>query len=241
MSCAGRTGFTPNLVVGLTITVAGGVLLLDRLGLMEATEALRYWPALLILFGASVIAQALAGGPAAASGSAPRPIIGPGFVILLVFISVMVSNAWRGGNGWPDRQGQNVFAVMGNTTRTSEGEPFDGADMMTLMGRSRLDLREARLAPGEEAYIDVVGIMGGVDVLVPEGWDVDVEAVPLMGRVRDRRLFPRLNRELTPSTERGREAGRGEQVPRSEARPDSPAPRLIVRGFIMMGALNIES
>ena len=123
MPCASRTGFTPNLVVGIAITAAGGVLLLDRLQLMEARDALRFWPVLLILFGASVISQALSGGLPAAAESRQRPIIGPGLVILVVFASLMLANGWRGG--WPDRQGQNVFAVMGNTTRTTEGEPFD--------------------------------------------------------------------------------------------------------------------
>jgi hypothetical protein len=87
------------------------------------------------------------------------------------------------------------------------------------MGKSRLDLREAVLAPGEEAVIDVFGMMGAVEVVVPDEWDVEVETVPVMGRVNDRRMLPARTADdsgLTP-------------------------PRVVVRGFIMMGALNIES
>ena len=244
-----RGGFTPNLVVGVAVTLAGGALLLDTLDLMDMRQALRFWPALVILFGASIVAQALRGAQPGTTGASHRPIVGPGFIILLVFLGVMVSSRLQPpGNNWPDRNGENVIALMSRTDRTSDGEPFRGADMITVMGRSRLDLRDAVLAPGDEAYIDVFGLMGAVDVVVPEGWEVEVEAVPMMGQVRDRRLFPMRLPELTPSPEAvpGSEAA-DEPAPTlpDDAAPSTasagPPPRLILRGFMMMGALTIES
>ena len=50
--------FTPNLVVGLTIMAVGVVLLLDTLGIREVGSFMRYWPFLIVLFGASLVAQA---------------------------------------------------------------------------------------------------------------------------------------------------------------------------------------
>jgi hypothetical protein len=59
--------------------------------------------------------------------------------------------------------------------------------MTSVMGGTRLDLRQAAVAPGEEATVDVFGLMGAVEVIVPETWIVDVQTTAVMGGVRDRR------------------------------------------------------
>jgi hypothetical protein len=236
--------FTPNVVVGLTLTIAGGVLMLDTLDMLDARDAARFWPVLLVLFGLSVIVQALQRGSNGMSpGGGQRPIVTPGFVIMFVVIGLLVSNAFQRRDRGSDGSSQTVFAVMGRTTRTSTAAPFRGADMTTLMGRSRLDLRQAMLGPGEEAVIDVFGMMGAVEVVVPEDWDVEVEAIPLMGRVSDRRFLPARVRDapeldLPDGADAVSQAGTGP----APAGPDGIVPpRVILRGFIMMGALQIES
>ena len=230
--------FTPNLVVGLAITGAGGVLLLERFDMVNVRDVLRFWPVLLILFGASVVAQAWQGG--GSSGPTQRPIVTPGFVIVLLVVGLIVSNTFL-KRMQPRDNADTAFvaAVIGRTSRTMDSSPFGGATMTSFMGRSRLDLREATLAPGEEAVIDVFGMMGSVDVVVPEGWDVEVEAVPLMGRVHDRRIFPSRTR-IEPSRAFDGEAATDTADTKRPA-ANAPAPRLLVRGFIMMGAVNVES
>ncbi len=240
MASAGGFRFTPNVVVGLTMTIAGAVLLLDTLEVLNARDVVRFWPVLLVLFGLSVIVQALQRGSDGVPPRGQRPIVTPGLVIMFVIIGLLVSNAFqpsplRNGNG------QTVFAVMGRTTRTSTASPFRGADVTTLMGASRLDLRQATLGPGEEAVIDVLGMMGEVSVIVPDGWDVEVEAVPLMGRVRDRRFLSTRDRgepRLAPQEGADGAPQDGVEPPPPE---ETEPPRVILRGFIMMGALNIES
>src|SRR5262245_36908147 len=68
--------FTPNLVIGLTIMSVGLVLLLDTLGIRDAASMLKYWPGLIVLFGASLVAQAFrpadpASVPRRGNGGAP--------------------------------------------------------------------------------------------------------------------------------------------------------------------------
>ena len=75
-----------------------------------------------------------------------------------------------------------------------------------------IDLRPARMA-GPSAVIDLFVIMGGVDMRVPEDWTVSCEAVPIMGGVEDRTRPP---------------AG-------------EPKGRLILRGFIMMGGVEVKN
>jgi hypothetical protein len=235
MACNNGSGFTPNVVVGIAMTAVGTVLMLDTLDLVNARDVARYWPVLLIMFGASVVFQAFRGGPdSGAGGRGQRAIITPGFVIFFLVAGLLVSNAFPRIILRPDRRNDSVVAVMGRAARTSDARTFTGANMTTVMGRSRLDLREATMAPGEQAIVDVFGLMGAVELIVPEGWVVDVEAVPLMGRVDDSRL--RTTRIPTTSTNEPQRAdAAGEAV--EDARP----PRVVVRGFMMMGRLNIRS
>jgi hypothetical protein len=120
--------------------------------------------------------------------------------------------------------------------RASEAKPFRGGDVTTVMGRAHLDLRQATIEPGQTAVIDVFGLMGAVVVEVPRDWVVDVESVNVFGGVRDQRS------PVQPAS--------GDEAPAvpEEAleRPDPPAvsgqpPRLVLRGFVMMGRLTLRS
>jgi hypothetical protein len=82
------------------------------------------------------------------------------------------------------------------------------------MGRSDLDLRTATIAPGQDVSVEVFMLMGGGTIRVPEGWSVDVNTTRIMGDVKDRR---------------------------TGVRDSVGAPRLIIRGFIMMGGMTIRS
>jgi hypothetical protein len=235
MACNSGSGFTPNVVVGIAMTAVGTVLMLDTLDLVNARDVARYWPVLLIMFGASVVFQAFRGGPdSAAGGRGQRPILTPGFVIFFVIAGLLAANAFPRILPRTDRRSDSIVAVMGRAARTSDARTFTGANMTTVMGNSRLDLREATMAPGEEAVVDVFGLMGGVELIVPDGWVVDVEAVPLMGRVDDSRL--RATRISTTSGNQPEDVDAA-QEPVEDAEP----PRVVVRGFMMMGRLTIRS
>ena len=74
--------------------------------------------------------------------------------------------------------------------------------MTSIMGGTQLDLRQATMAPGEEAVIDVFAVMGGAIVRIPEGWIVDVQATSVMGGIKDQRRGNRENgpRKVSPKT-----------------------------------------
>ena len=248
--------FAPNVVVGLGLAAVGMAMLLDRAGLIAAREILTVWPVLLILFGAAVSWQAVRG--VDATGKRPRPIIGPGLVLILVIASILGSQAWerrdRFGRGTSTEDSPSLFALMGQAHSVSHSANFRGGNMTSVMGGSRLDLREAKMAPGEEATLDVFGVMGEVEILVPEDWVVDVRATPVMGGVKDSRPFRRFAGERDDADVDAREDGQAPPSAPSAEAPvketstpveapveGGPAPRLVVRGFIMMGALRIRS
>jgi hypothetical protein len=126
------------------------------------------------------------------------------------------SKAWGLTESSTDRV--HVVSVMGRSDHTSRATPFRGADVVNVMGRTDLDLREATLAPGASASVQVFSMMGGVILRVPPTWTVDPGAISAMGGVRDERSTP-LD---APETGAG------------------PPPHLVLRGVIAMGRLTIR-
>jgi hypothetical protein len=235
MTIDNPTAFTPNLVIGIGIALLGIVLILDRIGMVAAQDVLRFWPVLLIVFGASVVAQALRGG---VGQPRSRPIVSPGFVFFIAIGALLFSHTYqRAGNAQGDTSGETTsqFNVMSKSYRTSTSTRFRGAELTSVMGTASLDLREAMIAPGGEAVIDVFAVMGRVELIIPDGWTVELEAVPVMGAVRDRRFRSQL--EIDDRRTPAAEASSAEAPVAQAAAP----PRVVLRGFVVMGAVVVRS
>ena len=238
MATESRLAFTPNLVVGLSIMLLGVVLMLDRLG-VDVMTVLRLWPILLILFGASVVFQALSGGAGAAERD--RPIVSPGLVVVLVVGFLFVTQAQRRSADGPrdtDAPTSSLFAVMARDYRQNHSPDFRGAEMTSIMGRTELDLRQAVINPDEPAVIDVFGLMGSVVIRVPEGWQVDLQSVHVLGGSSDAR--PAAGPAERPAEPAG--PAPADALERDEgAGATGATPRVIVRGFMMLGGVAVRS
>jgi hypothetical protein len=114
----------------------------------------------------------------------------------------------------------SMFAFWSSVRRASVASPFRGGDITAIMGGGQLDLRLATIPPGEEAILDIVAVMGGVEILVPSNWEVSTPIFPFMGGIEDKRFPPLPN---DPNAVR-KEGG-----------------RLVLRGLVMMGGVHIKS
>lgn len=250
--------FTPNLVVGLTILAVGVVLLLDTLGIREVGSFLRYWPFLIVLFGASLVAQAFR----PVDPAAPKRQGGvPCFFLFLLGVA-MFSTFGLPGVIDTQASGRRATAtgVMGRAETTVPGDVRNGR-VAAVMGRSMLDLRMVDLKPGEAMTVDVFVTMGRATVRIPDHWVVDASALPVMGSVDEDR-FTSLTDEITAELEAGDDGKKESANPEeTESRRDAssfgpasppvakpaqppvsgPAPRLRLRGFVMMGKVEVTS
>ena len=97
---------------------------------------------------------------------------------------------------------------------------FRGGDLTAFMGGCSIDLRAASIPPGEAAVLDVLALMGGVEVFVPPTWVVETPVVAFLAGIEDHR---------GPS-------------PQAFVDGSSPAPaRLLIKGFMMMSGIHLRT
>jgi len=78
-----------------------------------------------------------------------------------------------GGSRW-------LVAIMGGCDRKGRWRLAERATSLNLMGGSDLDLTEVELA-ADTVELTVISIMGGADIRVPEGINVEVSEFAFMG------------------------------------------------------------
>jgi hypothetical protein len=109
-----------------------------------------------------------------------------------------------------------------------------------VMGRTSLHLRQVRLAPGGEVVVDVFVTMGRATVRIPDDWVVDASALPVMGSVDEERFTPIDPAETVAESENEQEALKESREGPGRRLGEKP-PRLRLRGFVLMGKVEITS
>jgi class 3 adenylate cyclase len=106
-----------------------------------------------------------------------------------------------------------IVGVMSGGSAKGRWRPGAETHVLALMGGCEVDLRQAEI-DGPEVFIKAYAIMGGVEIVVPEGIEVDLNGFALMGG-NERRV---------------------KDVPRI---PGSPIVR--VQAFSLMGGVSVKS
>jgi hypothetical protein len=75
----------------------------------------------------------------------------------------------------------SVVAAMGGAIFEGRTQHLAEARATAFMGGIELDLTDAGLAPG--AYLTLRAVMGGIDVVVPSHWRVEVMGRTVMGGI----------------------------------------------------------
>ena len=222
-----------QVVIGIIVATLGVLFTLDNLRILRARDYLRLWPAAFIVIGVAQIMQARTTGRRLA-----------GVLWILVGAAVVANRlGWLHVNIWafwplllvlvggrifwqafhtgsrdelsPDADADaavSVLSVLGGNNRRVVSQAFQRAEITAFMGGGRLDLRDATMAPGG-AVVDVFAVMGGFEIIVPPTWSVEVSVTPFMGGYDDKTQPP----------------------------ASTTAPRLRIRGFVMMGGLDVKN
>jgi predicted membrane protein len=149
----------------------------------------------LALVGVGLLAEKVLGSDTFSLGRFLVP-----FVLLVVAILVL-SSAFhakrpRSSPASPDpgrpasgEEHVHVFSAFGGHDARNASPAFRYAEVTAIFGGSTLDLRDATLAP-EGARVEATALFGGADVIVPEGWALQVSSTPLFGGIDNRTSNP---------------------------------------------------
>jgi cell wall-active antibiotic response 4TMS protein YvqF len=251
-----RPAITPQLVIGVFITALGVILTLQRTNLIEPRHLELFWPLALMALGTSLIlrrqdSRGRFWGIFWASLGCWLMFKALGLIqvgigdlivplVLILIGGTLVSRTvygakppgtrhgplkWEAGgvppipstSTLPGDQGRvSLFTIMGEAKRSSSDKPFLGGEMTAFMGGCVLDLRQAEIPPGGQASLNILAVMAGHEIWVPQGWTVASDVVPLLGGVDDKRLPPL-------------------------AQAGTDAPRLVLKGFVLMGGVVVKN
>ncbi|MBN1271430.1 MAG: hypothetical protein JXB26_04095 [Candidatus Aminicenantes bacterium] len=222
----------PKIVIGILVIIAGVLFLLDNLGLELGFTIWELWPVILIVLGLSLMArpseerQMVTGLILLAIGliflfdnlEVIPYGIGEFWPVILILVGILIiKNAVWGLRGAPMSEDfVNLSFVLGGGDFRFNTKKFKGGKVSAIMGGGTVDLREAEMEQ-EKAVIDTFAIMGGIEIKVPETWEVSVQGTPIMGGIDNK---ARLNNSAVA----------GKQTK-----------KLIIKGSAIMGGVEIKN
>ncbi|WP_370515732.1 LiaF domain-containing protein [Halapricum sp. CBA1109] len=192
---------TSQFLFGSIVILVGLLLLLETTGLVSTSDLLVYVPVLFVGIGVWALVQ-----------SRFRNVVGP---IVLIFVAgawQLVALDYATGDEvvafWPvlviafglsillgqvrsrarttNTAFTNAFAAFGGVEKRNTSKAFEGADLTAMFGGVELDLRDAGIED-QPAQINVIALFGGVEVVVPRDWNVQMDVLPVLGGASDDR------------------------------------------------------
>lgn len=154
--------------------------------------------------------------------------------LFLVFFGLsLIASQWRRpapatvGDGYV-----SAMAIFGGSEKRSTSPSFTGAGLTAIFGGTELDLRDATVAD-PPAHVSAVALFGGVTVIVPRDWNVELDVLPILGGASDDR--PRREREVDRGETSDGASGEGRPASRERDELD-----LVVSGFAAFGGVSVE-
>ena len=182
-------------VLGVALVALGAVYLLDVAGVIEGGEVVgRWWPVLVVALGllqayaekrfSAVVWVLVAGGLlllAVTTGLFGRRAWSVTWPILVVLAGAWLLSGWgRLRRGQIDDPEFSRMSVFNSVKLASRAYGLQRVSLTAVLGKLRLDLTGARLDPAG-ARLAATSLFGHIDVIVPEGWAVEVRGLPIVG------------------------------------------------------------
>ena len=202
-----KNSFDPRILIGVLIVLAGGLLLLRNLDLLEFTipAIIFKWQSILIIIGLIL-----------AVSSTNRST---GFILIIIggiglypsfwpLVLVLVGLYLLLGHFRPrksieseyNKEDFNDVSIFGGGKKHYQSDNFKGGSITAIFGGSEIDLLNCKLAEGEHV-LEIFAIFGGTSILAPGDWRIEINTVPIFGgfsddRRRDPNLVQRNDRVL---------------------------------------------
>lgn len=212
-------------IVGISIVVAGVILLLANLGLYNIRELVEvWWPIALVVIGGLLLLNErkdytwsilfsllglffLARNLELFTVNIAQ-IFWPG-VIIAVGLSLLIGGS-RIKKRTSKKDEDEVVSILSGIDQRNSTSDFKGCNITTVMGGATLDITKATIK--KEATITVLALMGGIEIQVPKDVIVKTRTTSMLGGIDDKSI--------------------------SEAKATSPV--LYIDGTVIMGGVEIK-
>ena len=228
---------TSQVVLGLLVIAMGLLFLLDNLGFVDMHRAFSFWPMLFVIVGTVKLCDTRTQGGAMLGAA----MVGVGVLLMLDRMDI-IDFSWR--TIWPlVLIGLGGFlvakAIRGKRAQESGVAMLDGApagagevlDVTAILGAYERRVTTQDFRGGEitavmggceldmrgasirgEAVINVFAFWGGVTIKCPPDWSVSLQGTPILGGFEEKTIAP----------------------------PDD-SKRLVIRGYAIMGGVEIRN
>lgn len=184
-------------IIGFILVFIGAIFLLDNLGFdIDIPYYLFSWPAVFVVIG--VINLLSGNGKAALIFFGLATIfylhyynvvrIGEVWPLILIIIGLSFILRRRSGPRNVSESKEDYFdevAIFGGTERKFISEKLKGGKISCVFGGSEIDLRGSKAQDG--AVIEIFCMFGGVELMLPEDWKVNMDATAIFGGFSDSR------------------------------------------------------
>lgn len=192
-----------RLAFGVGIIGVGVAALLGSFDIINFGELVRnYWPLLLIAGGLVLLADDLR-----------QNYIWAGILIILGVVAelnvlaLVEVNFWQ--IFWPivlilfgssllfKRAGvstnsdDKVTAIFAGAETRNSSKDYRGGQVTAILGGSSINLSKAVIK--KEATLEILAVMGGVELRVPDEWEVRTSVMPILGGVENKAQAPKGN------------------------------------------------
>jgi predicted membrane protein len=197
---------TTHWLPGLVLVGIGTLILLDHLNVINGERIWRYWPLLLIAVGLAKVVN-----EGRRVGGVLLIVVGVAFmgehlgyrlftwstlwpVLLIVAGLAMIWGRFdrpqfRQNVSGDGRDTVQATALFGGVERRVNLKNFRTGGVSAVMGGVELDFRGADIE-GEEAILEVEAVFGGIEITVPEQWQVIFEGESIFGGYSDETRAP---------------------------------------------------
>lgn len=183
-----------RLFVGVILLSLGLLWGLDAAGALDAGEIIADWWPLALVLAAALMFVANPG-----RWLLPLIVLVVAVVLLLTTSGIVEANIWQfvwpailiviglsflfgrslGSQQTSSEDTISQFVLFSGSEIANHSDRFSGGSVSAVFGGTDVDLRNAGLADGAE--LEVFTAFGGVEIRVPEGWNVDIRGFPIFG------------------------------------------------------------
>jgi len=198
-----RNGFflDARMLIGVAVASAGVLLILNNLDYTDF-DVLSLWPLLLVVVGLSQVVKPrayrhLTSGIIFMTAGLLLLADSLGYIhfriwdfwpVLLIFAGLgMLTHGYhkKHKDSASDSDFIDLSLILGGGEYTYASQKLKGGKIAAILGGGDIDMRKADMA-GEEIVLDVFAFWGGIEIKVPEHWNVVMHATPVLAGVENK-------------------------------------------------------